>query len=64
MFLLKKLRTMKAKPMVAADCAVVDRAAVERILGLSRRLELCWLAVSLLVCAALATLDPAWGQSQ
>jgi hypothetical protein len=54
----------KAKPVLAADCAGADREGVERILGLSRRLELCWLAVGLLVCAALVTLGPAWGQSQ
>jgi adenosylcobinamide-phosphate synthase len=54
----------RAKPVLAADCPVADRAAVERILGLSRRLELSWLAVGLLVCAALVALGPAWGQPQ
>jgi len=54
----------KAKPVLAAHCPVADREGVERILGLSRRLEICWLAVSLLVCAALVTLGPAWEQSQ
>jgi len=54
----------RAKPVLAADCPAADRAAVERILGLSRRLELCWLAVGLLVCAALVALGPAWGQPQ
>jgi adenosylcobinamide-phosphate synthase len=49
----------KAKPVLAADCPVADRAAVERILGLSIRLEVCWLAVGLLVCAALLALGPA-----
>jgi hypothetical protein len=54
----------KAKPVLAADCAGADREGVEHILGLSRRLELFWLAVGLLVCSALVTLGPAWGQSQ
>jgi len=49
----------KAKPVLAADCPVADRAAVERILGLSRQLEFCWLAVGLLVCAGLMALGPA-----
>jgi adenosylcobinamide-phosphate synthase len=52
----------KAKPVLAADCSAADREGVERILSLSRRLELCWLAVGLLVCAALVTLSPPWGQ--
>jgi len=54
----------KAKPVLAADCPVADRAAVERILGLSNRLELCWVAVGLVVCAALVSLGPPWGQPQ
>jgi adenosylcobinamide-phosphate synthase len=54
----------RAKPVLAADCPVADRAGVERILGLSRRLELSWLAVGLLMCAALVALGPAWGQPQ
>jgi len=54
----------KAKPVLAADCAGADREGVEHILGLSRRLELCWLAVGLLVCVALVTLSPPWGQPQ
>jgi len=52
----------KAKPVLAADCAAADREGVERILSLSRRVELCWLAVGLLVCAALVALSPPWGQ--
>ena len=53
----------KAKPVLAADCAGADREGVERILGLSRRLELCWLAVGLLGCAALVALSAPSGQS-
>jgi adenosylcobinamide-phosphate synthase len=52
----------KAKPVLAADCAAADREGVERILSLSRRLELCWLAVGLLLCAALVALSPPWGK--
>jgi hypothetical protein len=52
------------QPVLAANCPIADREGVERILGLSLRLELCWLAVGLLVCAALVSLDPAWAQSQ
>jgi adenosylcobinamide-phosphate synthase len=54
----------KAKPVLAADGAAADRAAVERILGLSRRLELCWLAVGLPVYAALVALNHPWAQPQ
>jgi len=54
----------KSKPVLAADCPVADRAAVERILGLSIRLELCWLAVGLLLCAGLVGLAPPWGPAQ
>jgi adenosylcobinamide-phosphate synthase len=54
----------KAKPVLAADCTGPDQAAVERILGLSRRLELGWLAVGLLVCAALVALAPPWAMPQ
>jgi adenosylcobinamide-phosphate synthase len=46
----------KAKPVLAADCPVADPAAVERILGLSRRLEVCWLGMGLLVCGTLVAL--------
>jgi hydrogenase maturation protein HypF len=55
-------------PLIAALVerlrAGADRAGVERILRLSRRLELSWLAVGLLVCASLVALSPPWGQSQ
>ena len=37
---------VRAKPLLAADQPPADRAAVERILGLSDRLELLWLLVS------------------
>jgi adenosylcobinamide-phosphate synthase len=46
----------KSKPVLAADCPAADRAAVERILGLSNRLEVCWLVMGLLVCAGLVGL--------
>ncbi len=46
----------KSKPVLAADCPAADRAAVERILGLSNRLEVCWLVMALLVCAGLVGL--------
>jgi hypothetical protein len=54
----------KTKPILAAYWPAADRAAVERILGLSNRLELCWLAVGLLVCAGLVGLAPPWGPAQ
>ena len=54
----------KAKPVLAADCPAADRAAVERILGLSNRLEVCWLVMGLLLCAGLVGLAPPWGPAQ
>ena len=49
----------KAKPVLAADYANADPAAVERILELSRRLEAAWLATGLLLCGALKALGAA-----
>lgn len=34
----------RLKPLLAADCPAADRRSVERILGLSARLELIWLS--------------------
>jgi adenosylcobinamide-phosphate synthase len=54
----------KAKPLLATDGANADRAGVERILALSRRLQLCWLTVSLMGSTALVLLGPALGKPQ
>ena len=46
----------RVKPLLAAECAAADRAAIERLLGLSRRLELAWLLAALPLLMALGGL--------
>jgi cobalamin biosynthesis protein CobD/CbiB len=40
---------LKGKPLLAAGGAAPSAAGVERILQLSRRLELCWLLAGLIL---------------
>lgn len=49
----------RAKPLLAAECAAADRAGVERMLALSRRLELAWLLAALPLLLALGGLAAA-----